>query len=232
MKARARQETRQESAGFKDTSATRGKSAVLDLTRIKEAAVTAEPFSYFAVEQVLAPEDLAAIRADFPQIGRPGIFPLSELDYGPRFAALIEAIRSPELAQILSQKFGIGLTELPQMITVRGQAQKRDGRIHTDSRDKIVTCLLYLNPEWDSSTGRLRLLRNGHDLEDYLTEIPPHGGTLVAFKVSDRSWHGHHPYVGERRYVMFNWVRSEAALSRHISRHKLSAKIKRLNPFA
>ena len=64
-----------------------------------------------------------------------------------------------------------------------------------------------------------------------IAEIPPDGGTLVAFKRSERSWHGHAPFEGPRRYVMFNWVRSDAALTREIGRHRLSAKLKRLNPF-
>lgn len=98
--------------------------------------------------------------------------------------------------------------------------------IHTDTKDKVVTCLLYLNEMWDQSGGRLRLLRTGDNLENYAAEVPPNGGAFAAFKVGENSWHGHKPYVGERRYVMFNWVRSEAALGRQLGRHSLSAKIK------
>ena len=64
-----------------------------------------------------------------------------------------------------------------------------------------------------------------------ITEIPPLGGQLVAFRRTDKSWHGHHPFEGQRRYVMFNWLRSEAALAKNVGRHKLSAAIKRLDPF-
>ncbi len=118
------------------------------------------------------------------------------------------------------------------MITVRGHCARRDGRIHTDSTDKIVTCLLYLNDSWAEDGGRLRLLRNGHDIDDDITEMPPNGGTFVAFRRSDNSWHGHLPFEGPRRYVMFNWVRSEAVLMKNLGRHTLSARLKRLNPFA
>ena len=117
------------------------------------------------------------------------------------------------------------------MITVRGQAQSKDGRIHTDTKDKVATCLLYLNNAWDDGGGRLRLLRNGEDLDDYITEIPPNGGAFVAFKVSHNSWHGHKPFVGERRSIMVNWLRSEGAHARQLGRHKLSARVKRLLPF-
>ena len=75
-------------------------------------------------------------------------------------------------------------------------------------------------------------MRSADNIEDVIAEVPPDGGTPVAFKRTDNSWHGHHPFEGPRRYVMFNWVRSEAALKKNIGRHTLSARIKRLNPFA
>jgi hypothetical protein len=69
-------------------------------------------------------------------------------------------------------------------------------------------------------------------LNDYLAEIQPNGGTLASFLRAENSWHGHEPYVGERRYVMFNWMTSQAALDRELGRHRFSAKVKQLNPFA
>lgn len=198
---------------------------------IAQAKVTQDPFSFFAADQVLADEDLDAIRADFPKIEKPGIFPLSALEYGPAFSKLVDEIRSPQMADALGRKFGVNLKGLPVMITVRGHAQAKDGRIHTDTKDKVVTCLLYLNDKWDESGGRLRLLRSGENLDDYAAEIAPNGGAFAAFKVADNSWHGHKPFVGERRYVMVNWVQSQGALNRQLLRHKLSAKIKKLVPF-
>ena len=59
------------------------------------------------------------------------------------------------------------------------------GVIHTDSKDKIITVLLYLNRDWPHTTGRLRLLRNGQSLDDYAVEIPPDNGTLLVFKRSN-----------------------------------------------
>jgi len=203
---------------------------MLNVGAIASANATREPFPYF-LAQVLDKKDVDSIRADFPQIDKPGIFPLDALNYGPAFASLIEELKSPEVAKAIGKQLGVDLTALPTMITVRGRAQAKDGRIHTDTRDKVATCLLYLNGAWEESGGRLRILRNGEDLEDYIAEVPPNGGTFLAFKVSPNSWHGHKPFVGERRYVMMNWLRSEAARSRQLGRHKLSAKVKRLIPF-
>ena len=203
---------------------------MLDLDAIRHSTVVHEPFSFFQSGGVLDSAALDRVRRDFPAISQPGIFPLEELTAGAAFNELIEEIRGADLEQLLEEKLDVELSELPLMITVRGHCHRRDGRIHTDSTDKVVTCLLYLNEPWENGGGRLRLLRNGTDIEDYIAEIPPDGGTLVAFKRSNNSWHGHLPFEGQRRYVMFNWVRSEAALSRQIGRHKLSARIKSLIP--
>ncbi|GBE43216.1 hypothetical protein BMS3Bbin10_01292 [bacterium BMS3Bbin10] len=205
---------------------------MINFDAIKRTNVTREPFQFFSTPGVLSAVDLAAARADFPVIREPGIFPLSELSYGPAFARLIDDITGLELEDIMGEQYGVDLSDKPLMVTVRGRAQEKDGRIHTDSKVKLVTCLLYLNDIWDESTGMLRLLRNPGDIEDYIAEIPPSGGTLVSFLRSDNSWHGHKPFVGERRYVMFNWMTSQAALDRELGRHRLSAKIKQLNPFA
>jgi SM-20-related protein len=203
---------------------------MLDILAIRQAKAAHQPFSFFQA-QVLAEENLNQIQADFPAIAKPGVFPVDALQYGPGFASLLSDMQSPELAEAVGQKLGVDLKGLPLMITVRGQAQSKDGRIHTDTKDKVATCLLYLNNAWDDGGGRLRLLRNGEDLENYITEIPPNGGAFVAFKVSHNSWHGHKPFVGERRSIMVNWLRSEGAHARQLGRHKLSARVKRLLPF-
>lgn len=204
---------------------------MLDFSAIEATSTNTEPFPYFMTRSVLAGSELQAIQKDFPAIAGPGVFPLEELSYGANFERLVNDIRSAELESIIGAKFGVELADKPLMITVRGFCQQKDGRIHTDSTDKIVTCLLYLNADWQENGGRLRLLRNGHDINDVIAEVPPDGGTLVAFKRTDNSWHGHLPFVGPRRYVMFNWVRSEAALSRNIIRHRISAKLKNIGFF-
>jgi SM-20-related protein len=111
---------------------------------------------------------------------------------------------------------------------VRGFLQKKDGSIHTDSKTKIITVLLYLNEAWDNAGGRLRLLRNGTDLEDYVAEVPPTTGSLLIFRRSDHSWHGHKPYEGARRAIQFNWVTSNDVVKKEQARHRLSTRLKRL----
>lgn len=205
---------------------------MINYDAIRRTKVSQEPFQFFSTPGVLSAVDLAAIRADFPDIREPGIFPLSELSYGAAFARLIDDITGPELEDVMADQYGVDLSDKPLMITVRGRAQEKDGRIHTDSKVKFVTCLLYLNDIWDEGGGRLRLLRKSNNIDDYIAEVPPSGGTFVSFLRSENSWHGHKPYAGERRYVMFNWMTSQAALDRELGRHRFSAKVKQLNPFA
>ena len=113
------------------------------------------------------------------------------------------------------------------MITVRGRCGTRDGNIHTDAVTKIITVLIYMNPTWEQSGGCLRLLRSPDDIEDVIIEIPPIEGTLLAFRRSDNSWHGHKLFVGPRRVIQFNWVTSQSVERREVFRHRLSAWVKK-----
>jgi SM-20-related protein len=149
-------------------------------------------------------------------------------NYGPRFGDLIEELQSDSVARAFSEKFDLDLVGRPTMITVRGRCQEKDGRIHTDSEAKLVTALLYFNDRWEAPGGRLRLLRGPDNLDDAIAEAPPESGTLVAFRRSDRSFHGHEPYTGVRRYVMINWMASTFAARRELLRHHISARAKRM----
>lgn len=205
---------------------------VIDFEAISKAPVASEPFPHFVVSNVLSGGALASVDRDFPAISKPGIFPLSELSYGDAFAQLIAQIESAELEAIMEEKYSVKLSDRPLMITVRGHCRARDGRIHNDSKDKLVTCLLYLNAAgWGEQGGRLRFLRDAHDLHSTIAEVAPDGGNFVSFRRTENSWHGHEPYEGPRRYIMFNWLTSETTLAKNIGRHKISAAFKRLNLF-
>ncbi|HVY17205.1 MAG TPA: 2OG-Fe(II) oxygenase [Rhodopila sp.] len=200
---------------------------LLDLQALADAPLTRDPFMFTVVRDFIRPEARAALQRDFPHIPYPGLLPVEATQGGPSFTALIEDVRGPAVAQAFSAKLGLDLATRPMMVTVRGQCDIGDGRIHTDSETKLVTALLYLNDGWNEDGGRLRLLRGPDDLDDMIAEVPPDFGTLIAFRRSDRSFHGHEPYVGPRRYVMFNWMASGFSAWREISRHRLSAMVKR-----
>jgi SM-20-related protein len=202
--------------------------SMLDLERFRAAPLAREPFEFLVVPEFVKTEARSAIDKDYPEIPRAGSFPLGEVTYGPAFAKLIEEMRSEEFRKSFEEKFGIDLTNRPDMITVRGRCSEKDGKIHTDSETKIITILLYMNSAWESSGGQLRLLRSDTNLEDLVLEVPPTEGTLLAFRRSNNSWHGHKPFSGPRRVIQFNWVTSEAVVRREQNRHRFSAWIKKL----
>src|SRR5215468_4887624 len=201
----------------------------LDLESFERTPLTREPFEYLVVQEFVKREARDAINHDYPTVQKPGSFPLSETTFGPKFQELIDDLNSDEFRAAFERKFSIDLTGRPTMITVRGRcSEEKDGKIHTDSKSKIITVLIYLNPSWESTGGRLRLLKSATDLDDMILEIPPEEGTLLAFKRSDNSWHGHKPFTGERRVIQFNWVTSEGDRRMAMLRHHVSAPLKRL----
>ncbi len=199
----------------------------LDLPALQAATVTRQPFEYLIVPGFIRPEARAAINAHFPKIDRPGSFPLSDLSYGPAFRAFIAELNSADVRELFAEKFDIDLEGRPTMVTVRGQCRVRDGSIHTDTASKLVTVLIYMNSSWEHDGGRLRLLRSATDIEDVLAEVPPLEGTLLAFRRSDNSFHGHKPFAGPRRVIQLNWVTGRGVMWREVLRHRFSALLKR-----
>ncbi len=203
---------------------------MLDLDAVARAPVASEPFDFLIATGTLAADLRPQLERDFPAIGRPGSFPVDGLRYGPTFRTLLAELRGPALAAVLSAKLGVDLAAHPTMVTVRGRCHaRRDGHVHTDSTWKLVSLLLYLNADWQGEGGRLRLLRSP-DLDDVAAEVPPSWGALVAFRRSDRSFHGHEPFEGERRVVQVNWVTSQATIDRELARHRRTAWLKRILP--
>jgi hypothetical protein len=196
------------------------------------APLATEPFDFVYVPGFITAESFARVHDDFPLIAKGGSWPVDGLDYGPAFGALVAALETPEMRRAVERKFSLSLAERPTMITVRGMGRDRDGGIHTDSETKIVTLLLYCNQRWDHDGGRLRLLRGAADLDDYALEIPPVAGNMVMFRRSTRSFHGHQPAREPRRVLQLNWMVDRAARDREVARHRRTAWIKRLNPFA
>lgn len=204
---------------------------MLDLAAFSATALVREPFEYLVVPGFVKAEARERVNAAFPRIERPGSFPLSELDYDADFAQLMEELGGEPMRAAFEQKFGIDLNGRPTMITVRGRAGQKDGRIHTDTSSKIITVLIYMNSRWEADGGRLRLLRSADDLDDMILEVPPEEGTLLAFRRSDNSFHGHKPFIGERRVIQFNWITDQRVVDRELKRHRFSAWTKRVLSF-
>lgn len=199
---------------------------IIDFSALEKAQIVAKPFPFAVVSGFLRPETAKQISNDFPKVNFPGSVPPSDLKFGPMFGKLIEELEGDTLRQAIEKKFELSLANRPTFITVRGRTRAKDGRIHSDTKSKLITLLLYLNLKWENEGGRLRILRNSENLEDYVQEIAPGFGTCVIFKVTENCWHGHKPYEGERRAIQLNYLSDQSALRQHLSKHHLSARLK------
>ncbi|MEE2525181.1 2OG-Fe(II) oxygenase [Hyphobacterium sp. HN65] len=209
-----------------------GPGGIFDFDVLRSAEVKTSPYSYFIAKDALSSEESAEVRKDYPAIDKPGYLPLSKLESSGAFQRLMEDLNSPELAEVLTEKFGVDFTDKPRMITVRRLSQKSDGPIHNDSKSKILTMLTYLNPDWDGTgAGCIRVLNGKEDFEDYTEEVPPLEGYVFAFLRSDDSWHGHLPFEGERYVVQTTFLTSQEELDRKENRGGLQYFLKKLNPF-
>jgi hypothetical protein len=203
-------------------------NALLDFDSARSRAAQVEPFPYLIVPGFVRSDAQTGIDADYPLISHPGSFPLASVKYGQNFSDLIDALTGSEMAALVENKLGVDLSDRPTMVTVRGISKAADGQIHTDSRTKLVTILLYMNQEWETGTGRLRLLRSPDNLQDCIAEVPPDRGTLLMFRNDENAWHGFEPFEGPRRVIQVNWVRDEGVVRRERTRHRFSAFMKRL----
>jgi hypothetical protein len=203
----------------------------LDYDRFDATPVATDPFTHVVVPHFVPQAALAEVTRDLPAQGRRGSFPIGSVRLGPAAKALMAAMEGPRLRDAIARKFGLDLADAPSMLTLRMRTEARDGQIHTDSRSKRVTALLYLNQASDAfarQEGCLRLLRGAHDLEDYAVEVPPVDGTLLVFPNGPTAWHGHRSFTGPRFSVQLNYMTSDAKARAELRRHRISAFVKKL----
>lgn len=190
-----------------------------------------EPFPFLVATGQLPDLARGALTADFPRYPSAGFFPHEQADCGPSVNALIEELTSPEFADAIGSRLGIeALDEYPTLVTICRALNRRHGTIHTDSRSKVATALLYLNESWpDTSDGCLRFLVRQDSIDDLvIPEVRPVYGNFVVFRRAENSFHGHLPFEGERRVIQVAWLTSEDEKLRKTKRGKLSRLFKKL----
>lgn len=187
------------------------------------------PFSFLVAAGQLPGQFGSTLREDFPRYAGAGYFPFEESDCGPSVRRLVAELTAPAFADAIGARIGVErLGQYPILVTLCRSLNKRHGTIHTDSKSKVASALLYLNESWpDTSAGCLRLLRRIDGIDDMLVpEIKPLYGNLVAFKRSENSFHGHLPFEGERRVIQVAWLTSEAEKQRKTRRGRVSRFLK------
>ena len=190
-----------------------------------------EPFPFVIASGQLPDAAQDDLREDFPRYSGAGFFPYAAEDCGPSVNRLVEALTARPFADALGEKLGIpNLGAYPTLVTICRALNKRHGTIHTDSKSKVATALIYLNESWpDTSDSCFRFLNRIDDIDDLAApEIKPLYGAIAAFKRADNSFHGHLPYEGERRVIQVAWLTSEEEKARKTQRGKLSRFFKKL----
>lgn len=202
---------------------------MLNFDALRASQTRTQPFTYIVAGGTLSGTQAADVRRDYPAIEKTGYLPLSKLESHGAFEALIEDLKSAELADILSEKLGLELRDKPRMITVRKHSKIGDGRIHNDSVSKICTMLVYLNDSWDKEEGgAIRALNGEHDMDDFAEEVEPLAGNVFAFARSETSWHGHPPFAGERFVIQTTFLTSQEELDRKENRGGIQLFLKQL----
>ncbi|HEY0418177.1 MAG TPA: 2OG-Fe(II) oxygenase [Acetobacteraceae bacterium] len=193
----------------------------LDLAPFLAAPVQRDPYPWITAPGCVRPPSLPGLRRDFPRLRRAGYHPVETFTPQGEFAALLRQIEAGVLDRAMSVKFGLDFAALPRLVTVRFTSAAHEGRPHTDSASKIATLLLYMHEGWASPEGRIRVLRR-EALTDPVAEVSPEEGNIFAFLRSENSWHGHTPFVGERRVVQVTWLRDAKDLDRKCQRGRLA----------
>lgn len=208
---------------------------MFDYDALRAAPLRSHPAPYSVVKNFLRPGTLQKLLPLFPKISAGGSFPAFSFRHPPLFQQMLLEFEGKQLQREIAEKFSLSLDEPPTLLTLRGQSRPQDGRIHCDSKSKAVTILLYFNhprQKWLNGEGCLRFVEN-KDPENLLTPtspddiIEPSGGTLVVFPNTNHSWHGHLPYIGQRRTIQLNYMRHSWRAWLEARRHALSAQWKK-----
>ncbi|MEA2760692.1 MAG: SM-20-related protein [Methylobacteriaceae bacterium] len=199
----------------------------IDLAAFEASPLRNQPFDHVVLENIIAPQHLGAVLAAFPDVPGAGSHSPASLNIREPFAVLLAELESDTFRHAIERKFDVDLAGRPTVTTIRGALRAGDGAVHTDSRSKLITLLLYLNRDWNSLAGRLRLLKSS-DLNDFAVEIVPKAGTLLAFRRSETSWHGHAPFAGPRRAIQMSYVTDRATAVRENGRLRLATAFKRV----
>jgi SM-20-related protein len=197
--------------------------SLVNVEAVRNAPRSQEPFDYFLGSGLLKDEAIPELKRDFPQIDKPGYLTVNEVQLKGKFKTLIDELESPEFTEEISKKWGQDMHPYPRLTTIMKRSQPKYGAIHTDGPSKVMTMLVYMNDDWGTDDGgRLRVLYDGEHFEPYAVEVPPVMGTVFGFLRSDKSWHGHRPFSGERKVVQIAWVRNAEELERKKSRNKVA----------
>jgi SM-20-related protein len=113
------------------------------------------------------------------------------------------------LRRLLNEAFYIGLKKFEAHFAVYppGSFYKKHLDQFKSVKERIISCILYLNEDWESSFGgQLRIFTSADHLEEYI-DIDPLPGTFVCFR-SDQIYHEVLP-ANKERFSITGWLKKE-----------------------
>jgi SM-20-related protein len=106
---------------------------------------------------------------------------------------------------------GLNSFECHYAVYPPGSFYKRHVDQHKLTRHRIISCILYLNPNWkEEDAGQLRIYEKDEQGNEYYTDVAPQLGTLVCFR-SDKVEHEVLP-THSHRFSITGWMRNDAYL--------------------
>lgn len=125
--------------------------------------------------------------------------------------ALIDQLLSPGFTGALAATAGVRLDPATVEVRAAGYADGCFLSPHTDRADKVLSLVLYLEPEWSPADGgELSILRTS-DPASEVARVEPRLGSAAILVRSDGSWHQvlpvRRPASGYRRSVLVHYWR-------------------------
>ena len=130
------------------------------------------------------------------------------LEASPSSAAQRAALSHlDQLRAMLNRELQLGLFEFEGHVALYppGAAYRKHRDQHRDSQARVLSCVVYLNTDWNAEHGgALRLYLDQEGERDH-SDVLPEGGKLVCF-LSERFWHEVLPATRER-LSLTGWFR-------------------------
>jgi SM-20-related protein len=184
---------------------------MIDLTRIRNHALSRDPYDWASIDNLYAPLDAAELAATYPTDhfktvsgydGEKGYSYESRCLIGmgssaasfpdalsPAWRQLADDLLSPGYREAMSRLTGRDLSKLAIEANVFHFGPGAWLGPHVDLKDKVITHVLYFNKNWDRNIGGCLAILRSAEMANEVAEILPVVGNCSVIVRSNKSWH-------------------------------------------
>jgi len=188
-----------------------GRSPLLELGRLNQVPLCAEPYRWAFIDKLFSPINAARLAETFPKdkvkkvAGSDGekgyqYFTRSLVQMGASQASnpeglsdvwtgLTRDLLSPAYRQTISRITGLDLSDALLEVNVFHYGPDCWLGPHLDLKEKLVTHVLYFNQAWNRDYGGYLKVLGSSDMDDVVAECLPLAGNSALLVRSDNSWH-------------------------------------------